>query len=155
MKHYLNLELLSINYWLNANILTLNALKSRVLILSTKTRQQTPNLKITIDSYEISVLNENYLDVYHNNKLAFGPHISYMQSKVSRSIGVISKIKYYVTNRVLFLLFCNISFPFNIRFDYLVQYLETYICKIGKLQNRVCLHSHFLSPFSLMAMNRG
>ena len=106
LEYLINSELLRVNNWLNANKLILNALKSKALIIPPITRQQAPNLKITIDSCQISVVQSvKYLGIYLDNKLTFGPHISYLQSKLSRSIGIISKIKYYVPDRVLFLLY--------------------------------------------------
>ena len=76
--------------------LILNALKSKALIIPPKTRQEAPNLEITIDSCQIFVVESvKYLGIYLDNKLTFGPHIFYLQSKLSRSIGIISKIKYY------------------------------------------------------------
>ena len=84
----------------------LNALKSRDLIIPPKTRQQAPNLKISIDSCEISVVDfVKYIGIYLDNKLSFGPYISHQQSRLSRSIGIISKLKYYVPDRLLSLLY--------------------------------------------------
>ena len=104
LEYLINSKLLSINNWLNANKLILNALKSKALIIPPKTRQQAPNLKITIDSCKISVVESvKYLGIYLDNKLTFGPHISFLQSKLSHSIGIIFRIKYYVPARVLFL----------------------------------------------------
>ena len=95
MKSLINSELLSVNNWLNANELILNALKSRASIIPIKTRQQAPNLKMTFDSCDNLVVDSvKYLCVYLNYKLPFAPHISHLQSKLYRSIGIISKIKY-------------------------------------------------------------
>ena len=98
------LELLSLNNWLNANKLIMTAIKSKALKIPPKTRQA-PNLKITIDSCQISAVESvKYLGIYLDNKLTFGPHISYLQSKLSCLIGIISKIKYYVPDTEPFLL---------------------------------------------------
>ena len=59
LEYLLNSELQSINNWLNANKLILNALKSRALIILPKTRQQTPNLKIIINSSEITLVDSS------------------------------------------------------------------------------------------------
>ena len=56
LEYLLNTELLSVNNWPNANELIQNALKSKALIIHPKTRQQGPNLNITIDSCQISVV---------------------------------------------------------------------------------------------------
>ena len=132
-------ELLNVNNWLNANKLILNALKSKALIIPPKTRQQAPNLRI-IDSCQISVVESvNYLVVYLNNKLTFGPNISYLQSQFSRSIGIIPKIKYYVPDRVLFLLYFAIFHLHITYYGLIIWYntYETYSSKISELQNRI------------------
>ena len=105
LERLINSKLLSLNNWLNANKLIMTAIKSKALKIPPKTRQQAPNLKITIDSCQISAVESvKYLGIYLDNKLTFGPHISYLQSKLSCSIEIISKIKYYVPDRVPFLL---------------------------------------------------
>ena len=130
---------LRVNDWLNANKLILNALKSKALIIPPKTRQQAPNLEITIDSCQIFVVESvKYLGIYLDNKLTFGPHISYSQSKLSRLIGIISKIKYYVPDRVLLLLYFAL-FHSLITYGLIIwnSTYKTYTSKISKLQNRI------------------
>ena len=135
----INSELLSVNNWLNANKVILNALKSKALIIPPKSTTTSSKSRITIDSYQIFVVEfVNYLDIYFDNKLTFGPHFSYLQSKLSRSIGIISKIKYYVPNRVLFLP-CVALFHFHITYGLIIWYstYKTYTSKISKLQNGI------------------
>ena len=84
-EYLINLELLSVNNWLNANKLILNALKSRALIIPPKTRQQAPNLTTTVDACVIFAVNfVKYLGIYLDidNKVTFSPHICYLQSKL-------------------------------------------------------------------------
>ena len=120
LEYLINSELLRVNNWLNANKLILNALKSKALIIPAKTRQQAPNLEITIDSCQIFVVESvKYLGIYLDNKLTFGPYIAYLQSKLSRSIGIISKIKYYVSDRVLLLLYFAL-FHFHITYGLII-----------------------------------
>ena len=76
--------------WLHANKLILNALTSRALTISKKkNRQQAQNLRITIDSCEISVVDFfKHFGIYLDNKVTYRPHISYLHSKLSRSFGI-------------------------------------------------------------------
>ena len=139
LEYLINSELLRVNNWLKANKLILNALKSKALIILPKTRQQAPNLEITIDSCQISVVESvKYLGIYLDNKLTFGPYIAYLQSKLSRSIGIISKIKYYVPDRAILLLHLA-SFHSHITYGLIIWYstYKTYSSKISKLQNRI------------------
>ena len=71
----INAELINVNNWLNTNKLFFIASTSRAVLTPPKTRQQVPNLKITIHC-EISVLGSaKYFGVYLDNKQIFGPHI--------------------------------------------------------------------------------
>ena len=83
-----------------------------------------PTIQLLVDSVK-------YLGVYLDNKLAFGPHISYLESKLSHSIGVIFRIKYYVP-RVLFLLYFAI-FHSHLTYVLIIWYstYKTYTCKIS------------------------
>ena len=45
----------------------------------------------------------SFFDMDVDNRLTFASHICYLQLKLSRSMGIISKIKYYGPDRVLFL----------------------------------------------------
>ena len=56
LEYLINSELLRVNNWINANKLILNTLRSKALTIPPKTRQQAPNLEITIDSCQISVV---------------------------------------------------------------------------------------------------
>ena len=117
----------------------MNALKYRGLIIPPKTRQQTPNLKISVYSCKISAVDSvKYLGICLDNKLTFGPHISYLQSKLFRSIEIIPKIKYYVPDRVLVLLYFAI-FHSHVTYGLIIWYsgCKTCTCKISKLQNRI------------------
>ena len=139
LEYLINSELLRVNNWLNANKLILNALKSKALIIPPKTRQHAPNLKITIDSGQISVVESvKYLGIYLDNKLTFGPHISHLEPKLSRSIGTISKIKYHVPDSVLFLLYFAL-FHSYITYGLIIWYstYKTHTSKISKLQNKI------------------
>ena len=90
---YLEYLILSVNNWLNAIKLILNALKAKAIIIPPKTRQQAPNIKIIIDCCEICVVDfVRYFGIYLDNKLTFDSRTSYLQSKLSCSIGIISKI---------------------------------------------------------------
>ena len=83
-RKFNNSELLSVNNWLDANKLTLNALNSIALIFPPKTRQQATNLKITIDSCKAFAVNSvKYFRVFLYNKLIFGSLITYVLSKLS------------------------------------------------------------------------
>ena len=66
LESLINSELLSVNNRLNANKLILHALKTKALTLPANTL----NLKITIDSFELSVVDSvKYLGFYGDNKL--------------------------------------------------------------------------------------
>jgi len=83
--------------WTTANHLTINPNKSLALIISPFLNKTTPVLNIFLNSSTITLTNSvKYLGVIIDNNLLFVEHIKMLEFKVARSIGILSKLKYYV-----------------------------------------------------------
>ena len=53
------------------------------------------SITVTISSTPIVVVKEvKYLGMIIDNKLTFGPHVALLEVKLSRSVGILSKLKY-------------------------------------------------------------
>ena len=79
-----------------ANKLTPNASKSQALIISPKLRCSPVylNLQCPVGTIK-SVNNAKYLSITLDNRLNFHEHIKITKIKVARSVGILSKLKYY------------------------------------------------------------
>ena len=65
-----------------------------------------PELALTLGNLNIknpSVV--NYLGVLLDNNLSFKPQIAHLESKISRCVGVITKLRYYLPSHILFNLY--------------------------------------------------
>ena len=90
-----------------ANRLTLHPKKTLVSNVSSFLfRIRTaPELVLTLDNVKIknpSVV--KYREVLLDNNLPFKPQIAHIESKISQSVGVIAKQRYYLPSHILFYL---------------------------------------------------
>ena len=107
-----NIELNSINNWVNANKLTLNTDKTEFLITSNRTVAS--NINIEFQSASIVPSNScKYLGVMIDNKLCFRDHIHFVISKISKHTGILYKLKD--------------SLPMCTRLNYYFAFMHPYI----------------------------
>ena len=91
----MNLELQKIYEWTKANNITVNPEKSHVLIIPPKTTHKIPSVKVYMYKSPLKVKDSvKYLGVTIDSRLNFDDHINLLCGKISRSIGVLSKLWY-------------------------------------------------------------
>ena len=130
----INSELEIINAWLTSNKLYLNIDKTKYMIFSIKDKP--PDLSLNIGNSCIDRTNvQKFLGVYIDDRLTFGDHINKICSKMSRSIGVIRRLKSIVPRNVLKQLFYSFIYS---KFTYgIVCYGSAYQNQIQRLKNVV------------------
>ena len=134
----INSELKKISDWVNANQLTINPTKSNVLLVPPKLNRASNNITVAINSTPIEVVKEaKYLGITIDNKLTFGSQIEYLESKLSRAVGIISKLKHFFPSSVLLKLYYAL-FHSNLLYGLLIWHntYSTYTNKISRLQNK-------------------
>ena len=90
-------EVNKVESWMLANNLTLNASKSNLIIINSKLNSSHVDLNISCKNGIIkSVQSSKYLGVIINNKLNFKEHIQKLEVIVLRSVGILSKLKFYL-----------------------------------------------------------
>ena len=68
---------------------------------------------LSLDGRTINILNNaNYLGVTIDNSLSFKPHIDKICSKLSKNIGVMYRMSYYVPETVLLNVYYSIIYPY-------------------------------------------
>ena len=88
-----NKELSYVTDWLNANKLTLNVEKSNlVLFRSTKKTVETLNIKIKGEQIQEKDYTK-YLGILIDNKLSWNCHIKHVNLKISKGIGILTKLR--------------------------------------------------------------
>ena len=108
LESLVNRELGNVNEWLKANKLSLNIIKSNFVIFRPRQKNMPfiPRIRI-LDSLANTYANlemkdyVKYLCLMINLNLSWKYHIESICHKISKSIGIIPKIRHYVPRRVL------------------------------------------------------
>ena len=97
----INVELQKISEWLELNKLSLNANKSKYMIFH-HPQKKIPRFQLEINDTPIECVdNFNFLGPTINKYLNWKNHIDKLACKISRSIGIMRKIKKFVLQHVL------------------------------------------------------
>ena len=132
------MELSNVLQWMSANSLILNAAKSEALVVSPYVRKSEPPVTFEIgkDFFQSSI-SAKYLGVTIDNHLSFNQHITLLENKIARSISVISKLRFYLPQSSLVILY------FSLVHTHLLYALpvwasthNTYLSKLKRLQNK-------------------
>ena len=138
LKYSLNYELAKIDDCIVANKLTLNAAKSSATIIKPKLHSLPVKMNFSCAAGSIKVVSSaKYLSVFINDKLNFHEHIKNLEKKVSRSVGILSKLKNYLPTHALFLLYYTFVHS-HLLYELIVwgNAYPTYLSKLITLQNK-------------------
>ena len=129
-----NFELHQVYEWLTANKLTLNVIRKKLSIKLTfkyLIMIQKPFLPLEQRSYL------KYLGVLIDSNLSWKYHIGHITSEISKTTGIIAKLRYYVPTSALLTMYRSLIFPY-LFYDILVwaQAAHSYINQILVLQKR-------------------
>jgi hypothetical protein len=127
---YVNVELQKLATWFKANKLVINADKTKYMIFHTKNRKinlqnldiyfnfndvgsiETPSLKFKLTRVFNGGTkgNQTYklLGVLFDEHLSFNEHVSYMQSKIAKSLYILNRSKNFITPKALKLLYFSL-----------------------------------------------
>ena len=110
-KYIINEELHKLTEWLGINKLALNISKTKYMIFHTSNRKITyPNLKINNINIE-RVTQFNFLGVMFNSHMDWSRHINYISMKISRSTGILYRLKDIYPQSVLLTLHNTLILP--------------------------------------------
>ena len=146
-----NQELCKLYDWLTANKLTLNVKKTNFVIFSPAQRRLThlPKIKIFDNEQNTNVALEckefvKYLGILIDNNLSWKHHIDHIVIKISRAIGLISKLRHFVPKHTLINIYRSLIAPY-LSYGLIVwgQACKSYLDKLLKLQKRVLPFIYF------------
>ena len=107
-----NLEMEKFKIWSDANRLTLNLDKTKCLFISTIFRSLPPD-SINLQNHTIdSVLDTKFLGLVIDKNLKYDKHIQYISGKISKSIGILYRIRNSFPDLCLKLLYYSIIHPY-------------------------------------------
>ena len=102
INKHINHDLSLIVQWLRANKISLNADKTELEIFSPKRKQITKHLNFRISGQKIEISNRvKYLGIQIDQHLNWNEHIKNIIPKLTRAIGILSKIRHYVPKFLL------------------------------------------------------
>ena len=108
----LNEELDKVNQWLQSNRLSLNIDKTNFVIFHPPQRKTQPvSLKISDRPVE-QMTYVKYLGLIIDCHLNWKKHAHEVSKKISRGIGILSKLRHFVTNDILTQLYYSLVYPF-------------------------------------------
>ena len=101
-----NRELKNFKTCCNANKLKTNPEKSAVVLVRPKLNLQTGNFNVTYNNNPIICLSSSkYLGVFIDDKINFIFHIEHLVSKISRYVGILSKLRFLFNSSTLLLFY--------------------------------------------------
>ena len=112
LEDIVNQELRKLGDWLTANELTLNIKKANFVIFCPAQRKFTFQLNITIfhnDKNKYVSLERKecvkYLGIFIDQNLTWKHHIDYLAFKISRYVGLLSKLRHHVPTHTLIIIY--------------------------------------------------
>ena len=109
----INHELEKISYWFMINKLSLNINKTHYIIFCSKNMRATNSLPIKIDNIQVQqVYSTKFLGVIINQSLTWTNHISLINQKVAKNIGIIKRIRSKLPDTVLTNLYFTLVHPY-------------------------------------------
>ena len=100
IKSTYNSELKKVLCWLNANKLSLNTDKSNLVLFRGPRKKIQYNINVQINGKQIKEFTK-YLGILIDNKVSWSSHTKYANIKISKGIGVLTKLRYYVSKETL------------------------------------------------------
>ena len=96
LNNILNDELANVNDWFKLNKLSVNIAKCKYMVFHTAQKRIIP-LQLFIDNTQIEKAHEfNFLGLTLNEHMNWKSHINNLSNKISRSIGILNKLKHFI-----------------------------------------------------------
>ena len=109
----INAELNKVFQWLSANKLSLNVSKTKYMIFSNKLdRNPTPIEKPEINQIKLKLVKQfDFLGITIDSNLSWKPHATKVCGRISRTLGVMKKIKRFAPPQVMKILYQSLILP--------------------------------------------
>ena len=102
IQKYINLDLKNLCKWLRANKISLNTSKTELLVFKHPNKIINYDFKIKMNGKKLYPSKfVKYLGILIDTQLNFSYHINSISNKLGRAIGMLSKIRHYVTKDTL------------------------------------------------------
>ena len=153
LERLMNSELAKVKKWCDINMLSINMGKTNFMIIkSVRKRDMEISLNIRNSDGSSHALERKqcikYLGVMIDESLTWKYHIAFVCSRISRNIGIISKLRYYLSIQQLRQIYYNLIYPY-ISYSILAwgSIYKTHIKKIQVKQNHTVRLIFFARTF--------
>ena len=146
----LNQELHAVAEWMKSNRLALSILKTNFVLFHSKRLKPYTSLNLITDGVNIQeVSTVKYLGVTFDSNLTWKNPVNELCLKLSKAVGIFSKLRYYVNVDILIMLYYSLIYPF---LTYGIQVwgltYPTYLKPVTTLQKQVVRIMTFSDPRS-------
>ena len=109
----LNDELPKLSDWCNANKLSVNLKKSKLVMFKPRQKRQTLDINLVTNHCTIERVKETvFLGVILDENFSWKPHIANVTRKTSKSIGIIYKASFCLPSSSLLTLYYSLGHPY-------------------------------------------
>ena len=110
----------SLSSWLEVNKLSLNIRKTKSMLFHTRNTKFDFIPRLIINGIEIErVTNFNFLGLTINQNLSWKPHMDKISKKISKSGGIINRLKHFLPIHILRIIYCS-TIQSNLMYSLLV-----------------------------------
>ena len=130
-------EFSKVSEWMRSNRLSLNILKTKLVIFDNKTKD-TSNANVLLNGQQITASNQaNFLGITIDRKLDWKEHISAVSKKIARLNGVINRLKPFLPKNILLTLYNALILP-HLSYSLLLwgNTHATFLNNLHKIQKR-------------------
>ena len=113
LTSHLNDQLHNVSTWLKANKLSINVKKTKLMIFRPRQKTLPITRQIIIENNVLEqVDNTKFLGVYIDQHLTWKTHVNFIAAKISKSVGLLYKAKYYLPSKSLLTLYYALVYPY-------------------------------------------
>ena len=138
LRNNITSELQKVHIWTNSNTITVNPQKTMTLIIPPKITNPSPDIEIQFLNSSISANDQiKYLGITVDSRLNFEKHIGVVAKKISRSLGVMCKLKNVLPPKALLVLYYSMIHSHLLYGITIWEYTyEKYLKRLKTLQNK-------------------
>ena len=113
LELHLNEQLCKVGQWLRVNKLSLNADKSNFVVFHPPQKKVCYSINLLINDNIIRHKNSiKYLGIIIDSNLNWKEHVHELCKKISRGIGILSKLRHFVSKRILIQIYYSLIYPY-------------------------------------------
>ena len=135
----INAELPKIHKWCVANRLSIRMDKTYAMLFTNRQNAITGNNDIFMNSETVKIkIKEDFLGLVMDDRLKFNNHIQLVCKKVSKTVGLLYRIKNYIPHNILVNLYYSLVYPYFLYANLIWGgTCETYLLPLVILQKRL------------------